>query len=117
MKEDFDFEDIGKQTPYRTPERFFEEVQRKVMERTEAEKRKSHRRTLILAVAAMAAVVAGLLFIPSFVQDDEAVVKSSADVLAADRNITIDMDTWIKELSDEELEELVSFSENDIFLN
>ena len=26
-------------------------------------------------------------------------------------------DKWIKELSDEELEELVSFSENDIFLN
>ena len=27
------------------------------------------------------------------------------------------VDKWIKELSDEELEELVSFSENDIFLN
>ena len=26
-------------------------------------------------------------------------------------------DKWIKELSDEELEELVSFSESDIFLN
>ena len=48
MKKDFDFDDIGKRTPYTTPDGFFEDVQRK---------------------------------------------------------------------SDEELEELVSFSENDIFLN
>ena len=33
MKKDFDFDDIGKRTPYRTPEGFFEDVQRKVMER------------------------------------------------------------------------------------
>ena len=32
MKKDFDFDDIGKRTPYRTPEGFFEDVQRKVME-------------------------------------------------------------------------------------
>ena len=29
MKKDFDFDDIGNLTPYRTPEGFFEEVQRK----------------------------------------------------------------------------------------
>lgn len=33
MKKDFDFDDIGKRTPYRTPDGFFEDVQRKVMER------------------------------------------------------------------------------------
>ena len=31
MKKDFDFDDIGKRTPYRTPDGFFEDVQRKVM--------------------------------------------------------------------------------------
>ena len=35
MKKDFDFDDIGKRTPYRTPDGFFEDVQRKVMERAE----------------------------------------------------------------------------------
>ena len=34
MKKDFDFDDIGKRTPYTTPDGFFEDVQRKVMERT-----------------------------------------------------------------------------------
>ena len=33
MKKDFDFDDIGKRTPYTTPDGFFEDVQRKVMER------------------------------------------------------------------------------------
>jgi hypothetical protein len=46
-------------------------------------------------------------------QADE-VTTSSSKVLA---NGTEPVDKWIKELSDEELEELVSFSENDIFLN
>ena len=44
---------------------------------------------------------------------------STSNILAVDKNnVTTDpVDKWIKELSDEELEELVSFSENDIFLN
>ena len=29
MKKDFDFDDIGKRTPYSTPDGFFEDVQRK----------------------------------------------------------------------------------------
>ena len=43
MKKDFDFDDIGKRTPYRTPDGFFEDVQRKVMERAGVkQQRKSH---------------------------------------------------------------------------
>lgn len=30
MKKDFDFDDIGKKTPYRVPEGFFDEMQREV---------------------------------------------------------------------------------------
>lgn len=52
-----------------------------------------------------------ILFVPSLRQADE-VKTSSSKVLA---NGTESVDKWIKELSDEELEELVSFSENDIF--
>ena len=43
MKKDFDFDDIGKRTPYRTPDGFFEDVQQKVMERAGVkQQRKSH---------------------------------------------------------------------------
>ena len=34
MDKDFDFDNIGKRTPYRTPENFFEEAQHKILERT-----------------------------------------------------------------------------------
>ena len=113
MKKDFDFDDIGKRTPYTTPDGFFEDVQRKVMK----QQRKSHMKLIISTVVAIAAVLAGILFVPSLRQMDE-VKSSSSNTLAVDRsNGTDPVDTWIKELSDEELEELVSFSENDIFLN
>ena len=114
MKKDFDFDDIGKRTPYTTPDGFFEDVQRKVMERTGVkQQRKSHMKLIISTVVA----IAGILFVPSLRQMDE-VKSSSSNTLAVDRsNGTDPVDTWIKELSDEELEELVSFSENDIFLN
>ena len=114
MKKDFDFDDIGKRTPYRTPDGFFEDVQRKVMERAGVkQQRKSHTKLIISTVITIAAVWVGLLFVPSLRQADE-VTTSSSKVLA---NGTESVDKWIKELSDEELEELVSFSENDIFLN
>ena len=118
MKKDFDFGDIGKRTPYTTPDGFFEDVQRKVMERTGVkQQRKSHMKLIISTVVSIAAVLAGILFVPSLRQMDE-VKSSSSNTLAVDRiNGTEPVDTWIKELSDEELEELVSFSENDIFLN
>ena len=107
MKKDFDFDDIGKRTPYRTPDGFFEDVQRV------KQQRKSHTKLIISTVITMAAVLIGFLFVPSLRQADE-VKTSSSKVLA---NGTESVDKWIKELSDEELEELVSFSENDIFLN
>mgnify|MGYP000157183791 FL=1 len=77
------------------------------------QQRKSHMKLIISTVITMAAVLIGFLFVPSLRQADE-VKTSSSKVLA---NGTESVDKWIKELSDEELEELVSFSENDIFLN
>ena len=43
MDKDFDFDNIGKRTPYRTPNNFFEETQRKILERTVGEQRKKRR--------------------------------------------------------------------------
>ena len=117
MKKDFDFDDIGKRTPYCTPDGFFEDMQRRVMERAGVkQRRKSHFKLIVSAVVTMAAILAGFLFVPSLRQIND--VKSPSSILAVDRsNGTDAVDKWIKELSDEELEELVSFSENDIFLN
>ena len=117
MKKDFDFDDIGKRTPYCTPDGFFEDMQRRVMERAGVkQRRKSHLKLIVSAVVMMAAILAGFLFVPSLRQTND--VKSPSSILAVDRsNGTDAVDKWIKELSDEELEELVSFSENDIFLN
>ena len=117
MKKDFDFDDIGKRTPYCTPDGFFEDMQRRVMERAGVkQRRKSHLKLIVSAVVTMAAILAGFLFVPSLRQIND--VKSPSSILAVARsNGTDAVDKWIKELSDEELEELVSFSENDIFLN
>ena len=63
-----------------------------------------------------AAVLAGILFIPSYFQPGD-VTNGTSDMLAIERSSSDPADKWIHELSDEELEELVNFSENDIFLN
>ena len=100
MNKEFDFDDIGKKTPYRTPDNFFEDMQQKVMERTCGGQRRKHRLQIMFSTAiAAAAILAGVLFVPSYLRTEDA------------------PDKWIHELSDEELEELVNFSENDIFLN
>ena len=107
MKKDFDFDDIGKRTPYRTPDGLFEDMQRRVMERAGVkQRRKSHLKLIVSAVVTMAAILAGFLFVPSLRQIND--VKSPSSILAVDRsNGTDAVDKWIKELSDEELEELV----------
>ena len=118
MKKDFDFDDIGKKTPYRVPEGFFDEMQREVQKRTYADKPANRRLWIAASTSiAVAAVLIGFLFMPfHFRQND----PGRTDLQRPDtENYTaaISADKWIREMSDEELEELVSFSENDMFLN
>ncbi len=117
MDKEFDFDEIGKKTPYRTPDNFFEEMQQKVMERTYGGQRRKHRLQILFSTAiAAAAVLAGILFIPPYFRTED-IPNGTSDMLAVEGNSSDPADKWIHELSDEELEELVSFSENDIFLN
>lgn len=118
MKKDFDFDDIGKKTPYRVPEGFFDDMQREVQKRTYADKPANRRLWIAASTSiAVAAVLIGFLFMPfHFRQND----PGRTDLQRPDtENYTaaISADKWIREMSDEELEELVSFSENDMFLN
>lgn len=117
MDKDFDFKTIGKHTPYRVPEHFFEDSQRKIWERVDSQRTRKQSRLLkiVVTVTAIAAVISGWLFVPSFLPVDYPVSDTKA--LASDVSLTSadPLDGWIKNLSDEELEEFVNFSENDIF--
>lgn len=117
MERDFDFDDIGKKTPYRVPEGFFDEMQHNIRKRTYGVQSAGRRwRIALSAGAAVAAVVAGLLFVPLHSGHNGG--RGDVQLMdAGSRTATALADKWIYEMSDEELEELVSFSENDIFLN
>ena len=66
MEKEFDFKNIGKRMPYRTPDGFFGKMQKQVLERTQAERfNRQHRIKLIIGAAlAIAAVMLGVLFFP-----------------------------------------------------
>lgn len=92
-------------------------MQQKVMERTCGGQRRKHRLQIMFSTAiAAAAILAGVLFVPSYLRTEDTLAGTS-DMLAIERSSSDPVDKWIHELSDEELEELVNFSENDIFLN
>ena len=49
MEKEFDFKNIGKRMPYRTPDGFFGKMQKQVLERTQAERfNRQHRIKLII---------------------------------------------------------------------
>ena len=78
--------------------------------------RKRRLQIMFSTAVAAAAILAGVLFVPSYLQTGD-VPAGTSDMLAVDRSSSDPVDKWIHELSDEELEELVDFSDNDIFLN
>ena len=117
MEKDFDFGAIGKRTPFRTPEGFFERMQAETMRRVEEEKRRKKLYRLKWGVSmalAIAAMVCGFIFFPATPTD---VVEPSYENewLAQLPAGTDAMDLYLQHLSDEELEEWMEFSENDIF--
>ena len=64
MEKEFDFKNIGKRMPYRTPDGFFGKMQKQVLERTQAERfnRQNRIKLIIGATLAIAAVMLGVLF-------------------------------------------------------
>lgn len=109
MNNDFDFDKIGKQVPYRVPEGFFEEMQQNVMERT---KQPRKRRTLLLrltpVILATAAVLSAIAFLPENYQEQQVENISQA---------TTDNASWIEEMSDEDLEAMDDISSYDVFMD
>lgn len=62
MKTEFDFQQVGKRTPYRVPEGFFDTFQQQVMAEAKRRRRlRSRRRTLWLSLAGVAGIAAAIL--------------------------------------------------------
>lgn len=120
MEKDFNFEDIGKQTPYRTPEGFFDKMQERIMEQTLKKKdKKPFRLKLVLTtVLSAAALLAGVLFLASPPSDTN---ELSSNSFLVSTNLSTSyseaMDQYVEDMSDEELAEWIEFSENDVFMN
>ena len=116
MNKDFDFNEIGKRTPFRTPEGFFEKMQAETLKRVAEEKQKTKLYRLKWGVSlalATAAMLCGFLFLPS-TQSPDTRQPSSTNWVAQTYG-SDEMDLYVQELTEEELEEWIEFSENDIF--
>lgn len=117
MKQDFNFNEIGKQTPFRTPEGFFERMQAESMKRVAEEKKKRRiylfKRNITIGLA-LAAMLCGVLFLPNLSKGGDE-KQPTVEWLAQTTNDTDALDIYLQELTDEELEEWIEFSENDIF--
>ena len=114
MNKDFDFNEIGKRNPFRTPEGFFEQMQAETLKRVAEEQRKKKLYRLrwgISIALATAALWCGFIFFPTPQTDPGEQTTTTEWVAQADD----DMDLYFQELTDEELEAWIEFSENDIF--
>ena len=117
MNREFDFDDIGKRMPYKTPESFFEDNRRRILKHTCGEERRVKNRLHIIipTVLAVAALLAGLLFMP--LEPARPTASPTLVLMAETESANSDaMDHFIENLSDEELQELAELSETDIFL-
>ena len=115
MEKDFDFNAIGKRTPFRTPEGFFENAKADILHRADEERRRRKRFRLQAGVSialAVAAMVCGIVF---FIGEPKEVPRETLPTEWIAQNATDAMDLYIRDLTDEELEEWIEFSENDIF--
>lgn len=113
MNKDFDFNQVGKRMPYRVPEHFFENVQADMLRRTDEERNKKKARRMkvwVVSVLAAAAVFCGVCFLPKTPSEDESPFTAGAQLAATDF-----MDVYVRQLSDEELQNWIEFSENDIY--
>ena len=117
MNKDFDFDEIGKRMPYRTPEGFFENAKADILKRADEEKKRLRLYRLRWGVSialAVAAMVCGFVFFTS-VPKDMPDADFATEWLAQTHGEVDAMELYVQGLTDEELEEWIEFSENDIY--
>lgn len=115
MEKDFDFKAMGKRTPFRTPEGFFEKAKADILTYADEERkmrRRSHGWIGISVGLAIAAMVCGIVFF-SEVPRKKSGQMHSAEWVA--HNAADVVELYVRGLTDEELQVWMEFSENDIY--
>lgn len=130
MKEEFNFKEVGKRTPYDVPMGFFEEVTQKTLELAkERDKKERHIknrfRVAAFVATAAAAVIALALFtklaqseFESLEQTDSIKVKNSYGIAGKySTTPTENIDTLLNNMSDDEIKLLADLTMKDVFYN
>ena len=145
MNSEFDFDKIGKQTPYKVPAGFFDEITTRTLEKAKERERKSKTRRIYAAVS----VAASLLIVVSFailmnvqqlkqqpenvsvaepVKTEKPVVDAifadSAQVIKTEKETEISvaaqpetLDNLLVEMTDEELGQLADDLNDELFVD
>lgn len=127
MEKEFNFKETGEQMPYTVPSGFFENMQEKIIRQVRIEKRKKRWLKITVTASGVAAGVAVMLFFSNLYNVKALKEEQQANITCSvkpEKNVSADseqaipeeLDLLIEELSDEELEEMVVFSESDLFL-
>lgn len=130
MKEEFNFKEVGKRTPYVVPMGFFEEVTQKTLELAKERDKKERNIKVRFRVAAFvasvaAAVIALALFtklaqseFESLEQTDSIKVKNSHGIAGKySTTPTENIDTLLNNMSDDEIKLLADLTMKDVFYN
>ena len=89
MNKDFDFDKIGKTTPYLTPEGFFNDTQDKIIRKVREDRVKRRRlRVAVIATMAAAAFIAGWILMPQSNGELPATKPLVAESVTADSEST-----------------------------
>ena len=108
---DFDFDKIGKATPFIVPDDFYGNMQDKVMSKIRSEKRrKLNLRILTISTVSVAAMLGGIIFIN---HNEKANIQPSSSQMIVKTNT---MDNTISNMTNEEFDQWMQISENDIFI-
>lgn len=104
-------EKVGKKTPFTVPEGFFETMHSDIVKAVEKEQKRKHRATIITWAMSAAAAIAIALISFSVLQPSTG-IQSTQDMLADNNS-----DTYLTNMSDEELDMWITLTNNDEFLN
>ncbi len=108
---DFDFDKIGKATPFIVPDDFYGNMQDKVMSKIRKEKRrKLNLRILTISTISVAAMFGFMMFIP---RDQQTSVKPLSEKIIVK---TDNMDNSIRNMSNKEMDLWMQINESDIFI-
>ena len=108
---DFDFDKIGKATPFIVPDDFYGNMQDKVMSKIRCEKRRRlNLKILTISTISVAAMLGFMMFIP---KDQQTAVKPLSDKMIVK---TDNMDNSISNMSNEEMDQWMQINESDIFI-